>query len=144
MAAKLPTPQQLWNAGHNSSTLELLGVSPKTNNLIGGLAGAAEGGAAVVGAAGAAGAASGDAAAAESAGGSAAGGTAASGAASGLSTLAKGAALGGITAFLTSGQNWLRLGEVLAGALLLLFGLLTLSGGGASGAAKSAAKAARL
>lgn len=47
--------------------------------------------------------------------------------------------------FLTSGRNWIRLLEVIAGAILVVMGLhqLTGIGNGAIGAAKTAARVAR-
>lgn len=50
--------------------------------------------------------------------------------------------LGKALAFLTSTSNWLRLGEILAGAVLLLFGLMQLRGTSATGTAKKAARVA--
>lgn len=54
-------------------------------------------------------------------------------------------AVGSAATFLTSGRNWIRLLEVIAGAILVVMGLhqMTGIGNGAIGAAKTAAKVAR-
>jgi hypothetical protein len=129
------------------STLELLGVSKSTNNLIGDLSAAAGGGAAL-GAAGA-GAAGGEAAAGETAagaGGAGAGaGAATATATNAVSQAAKALAGASVLGFLSSGQNWIRLLEVIAGVILVVMGLHQLTGAGNTvvGVAKTAAKVAR-
>jgi hypothetical protein len=92
--------------------------------------------------------AGGGAAAEGAAGGAAAGSGAANAAANGASNLlkpiAQGLAWAQGLAFLTSGQNWIRLLEVIAGTVLIVMGLhqLTGVGGGAVTVAKTAGKAA--
>ena len=67
-----------------------------------------------------------------------------------INTGAKGAsAVGSAVTFLTSGENWIRLLEVIAGVVLVVMGLRTLSGHNTTpvsvttGAARAAAKVAR-
>lgn len=48
-----------------------------------------------------------------------------------VNTITKGAsAVGNITKFVTNGQNWIRLLEVIAGVVLIVMGLHQLAGGG--------------
>lgn len=57
--------------------------------------------------------------------------------------------IGSIATFITSGKNWLRMGEVLAGVILIVMGLRTLAGHDTTpvsvttGAAKAAARGVR-
>ena len=45
---------------------------------------------------------------------------------------AVGSGIGSIATFVTSGENWIRMGEVIAGVILVVMGLRTLAGGGPS------------
>ena len=60
-----------------------------------------------------------------------------------------GSGIGSIATFVTSGENWIRIGEVIAGVILIVMGLRTLAGhdttplSAATGTVKTAAKVAR-